>query len=313
MNYPNLNNAILQELISVEWKQRNLTVLVKRDDLIHNEISGNKWRKLLYNFEQAKFNKNDTILTFGGAFSNHLVATACACNLLGFNSIGIVRGDELNENSNDTLKRCSDYGMQLVFVSRSEYQLRYDREWWKELHIDYPNSFIVPEGGANYYGILGCQEIWSELPKDVDRVFVAQGTTTTSCGILLGSLEKCKVHVVPVLKGFDSEVEMRQLFQQSFLEEELISEFFDRLVIEKDYHFGGYGKYTDELLTYITTKYRQFNLKLDPIYTAKAFYALEDTIQKLNLRDEKIVFIHTGGIQGSKEVEMREKIDLYTA
>ena len=313
MNYPNLNNAILQEITTEEWKQRNLTVLVKRDDLIHEEISGNKWRKLLYNVEQAKFNKNETIITFGGAFSNHLVATACACDMLGFKSIGIVRGDELNENSNDTLKRCAAYGMQLVFVSRSEYQLRYDREWWKELHTDYPNSFIVPEGGANYYGILGCQEIWSELPKDADRVFVAQGTTTTSCGILLGSPEKCKIHVVPVLKGFDAKEEMKNLFQQSFLDEELIADFFERLIVENDYHFGGYGKYTNELLTYIKEKYKQFTLKLDPIYTAKAFYALEETIQKLDIRNEKIIFIHTGGIQGSKEVELREGVELYTA
>lgn len=311
MNYPNLNNAILQEITTAEWQHRNLSVFVKRDDLIHDEISGNKWRKLLYNVEQAKFNKNETIITFGGAFSNHLVATACASNLLGFKSIGIVRGEELNENSNDTLKRCAAYGMQLIFVTRNLYQFRYDKEWWKELHTDFPNSYIVPEGGANYYGMLGCQEIWSELPKDIDRLFVAQGTTTTSCGILLGSPTDCKVHVVPVLKGFNAKKEMQQLFQQAFLDTELVDDCFERLVVEDEYHFGGYGKYTQELINYITSKYHEFSLKIDPIYTAKAFYALESTIQKLDLVNEKIVFIHTGGIQGGREIALKGGVELY--
>lgn len=311
MNYPNIANAILQEITTEDWKKRNLQVLVKRDDLIHEEISGNKWRKLLYNVAHVKNLKKDTIITFGGAFSNHLVATANACQQIGIKAIGIIRGEELTAKSNDTLKRCAAYGMELVFVSRSTYQLRYDYEWWKELQIDYPNSYVVPEGGANYYGILGCQEIWKELPSDTDRIFVGQGTTTTSCGILLGAPENCAVHVVPVLKGFDVHKEMKQLLTSFFLEEEDIATYFEQLRIEDDFHFGGYGKYTSELLQFISDKYREHQLKLDPIYTGKVFFAMEETIQRLNLQNEKIIFLHTGGIQGAKSIEEREKISLY--
>ncbi|HRO76889.1 MAG TPA: pyridoxal-phosphate dependent enzyme, partial [Crocinitomicaceae bacterium] len=142
MNFPDINRSILQELTTEQWSNRNVKVYVKRDDLIHEEISGNKWRKLMYNVELAKNNKNDTLITFGGAFSNHLVATACACSVFGLKSIGIVRGDELSENSNDTLKRCADYGMQLEFVSRELYNLRYDKDWWRELQLDYPNAMV---------------------------------------------------------------------------------------------------------------------------------------------------------------------------
>lgn len=311
MNFPDFNRSILEEISTPEWEKRNLTVLIKRDDLIHDEISGNKWRKLVYNIEQAQLKRNDTILTFGGAFSNHLVATACAAKLNGLKAIGIVRGEELTAESNATLQRCKDYGMELVFIPRELYNLRNDRQWWDELHLDYPNSLIIPEGGANFHGVLGCQEIWKELPKDTDRIFVAQGTTTTSCGILLGAPEKCTIHAVPVLKGFDAETEMKQLLYSYFLDEELLTEFFSKLKVETDYHFGGYGKYTPELLNYITEKYRQFGLKLDPVYTGKAFFAMEDLIQKLDLKNEKIIFIHTGGIQGSKGIEEKEGVELY--
>lgn len=302
MNFPDIKRSILQEITTEQWSKRNLKVYVKRDDLIHEEISGNKWRKLMYNVELAKNNKNDTLITFGGAFSNHLVATACACKVLGLKSVGIVRGEELSATSNDTLKRCAEYGMKLEFVSRELYNLRYDKDWWRELQLDYPNAMVIPEGGANFYGMVGCQEIWKELPNDIDRIFVAQGTTTTSCGILIGAPEETKVHVVPVLKGFDSKQEMTNLFQNFFLDEETTHELFEKLIIEPDYHFGGYGKYTSELLAYITEKFAQFNLKLDPIYTAKSFFAMEKTIEKLDLKNEKIVFLHTGGLQGARGI-----------
>lgn len=311
MQFPAIENSILQQITNSEWEKRNLEVLVKRDDLIHPDISGNKWRKLIYNIEKSQLNQNDTIITFGGAFSNHLVATAAACKLYNINAVGIVRGDELNPSSNATLERCSELGMELVFVTRTLYQLRYDEFWWNELHVDYPNSYIVPEGGANYLGIAGCQDIWNELPKDINRIFVAQGTTTTSCGILLGAPNSCKVHVVPILKGYDSRGEMYKLLKSSGLEEEMIDEEFDKLRVENDYCFGGYGKYTKELLDFIGNTYAQMHLKLDPIYTGKSFYALTQTIEKLDLHDEKIVFLHTGGLQGIAGIEAKEGIQLF--
>lgn len=312
MNFPNFTSSILQPISTPEWTKRNLSVFVKRDDLIHPEISGNKWRKLTYNIQEARFRKNKTIITFGGAYSNHLVATAVAGKLYGFSTIGIVRGDELNEKSNETLRCCAKNDMRLLFISRSEYFLKADSEYLRDLHHEFQNSFIVPEGGANYYGIIGCQDIWKELPKDLDHLFVAQGTTTTSCGLLLGCSDNCIIHGVPVLKGFHSISEMSKLLSEASLGEEIIQSLInDKFKMEGNYHFGGYGKYSMELLQYIKEKYRQMGLKLDPIYTAKSFYAMEDYISKEDLQNQKIVFIHTGGLQGCKSVEEKEKITLF--
>lgn len=311
MQTPNIQNSILQPLISKEWKERNLQVFAKRDDLIHPDISGNKWRKLIYNIEKIQLLKKDTLITFGGAFSNHLVATAAACQLHNIQAIGIVRGDELNYKSNPTLERCHELGMKLIFVSRSDYSMRYDRNWWNELHIEFPNSYLVPEGGANDLGVAGCQDIWKELPRDTNRLFVAQGTTTTSCGLLLGAPETCKVHVVPVLKGYQSIDEMKKLLLSSGIDDETIEDLFQQIVVEDTYHFDGYGKYDFELLRFIQNVFQKHQLKLDPIYTGKSFYAMHQTIQKLDLHDEKIIFIHTGGLQGIEGFEKKEGIQLF--
>ena len=147
--------SILQELSNPILKEKNIQLFLKRDDLIDSEVSGNKWRKLKYNIEQAISKKNDAILTFGGAYSNHLVATASACFKVGIRSIGIVRGEELSENSNETLKKCFEFGMELKFVSRQEYVLKGDSLFLKDLHLENENCFIVPEGGANFYGMVG--------------------------------------------------------------------------------------------------------------------------------------------------------------
>ena len=142
----------LQELQAKQFVSKNVQVFVKRDDLIDKEVSGNKWRKLNYSIELANYQKKDGILTFGGAFSNHLLATAAACHKSGLKSIGVVRGDELTKDSNANLKRCHELGMKLIFISRVEYQLRNEKitqEEWKE---DFPTFLLVPEGGANYHG-----------------------------------------------------------------------------------------------------------------------------------------------------------------
>ncbi|MNJ84504.1 D-cysteine desulfhydrase [compost metagenome] len=290
------SKSILQE-INLGSGFRNVRLLVKRDDLIHSEVSGNKWRKLKYNIELVQFQKKDGILTFGGAYSNHLLATAAACHLAGLKSIGIVRGEELNENSNENLRRCSELGMELKFVSREEYDSRNEKisqETWKE---EYPFYLLIPEGGSNYYGMVGCQEIWKELPERVDHLFVAQGTTTTSCGLLVGGSEHTEIHVVPVLKGFDSKAEMKKQLFPFLVDEETIIENLNRVVVHGESHFGGYGKWNDELLDFIGFCQKEYDLPLDKIYTGKAFYAL---MEWLKLQDfptpQTIVFIHTGGL-----------------
>ncbi len=303
--------SILQRLHSSDWDKRNIEVWVKRDDLLHPEVSGNKWRKLYYNLEQAKQYKCDGILTFGGAFSNHLLATAFAAKACGLKSIGFVRGDELTENSNHTLQRCSELGMELQFLSREMYVLHNDKQFIDELKLENPGFYAVPEGGANYFGIIGCQAIWKELPSDIDHLFVAQGTTTTSCGLLLGIPEKTKLHVVPVLKGFDVQSTMKNRLNWFLFDEDLAAELVEKVKIHDEFHFGGYGKYTPELLNFIKKTYKKHLLPLDPIYTAKAFYALVETLRSSEFDNQKVIFLHTGGIQGCKSIEEKENIQFF--
>ncbi len=301
----NLSNSIIQELNIESLNKRGIRVLVKRDDLIHNEVSGNKWRKLKYNVELCKSRKKEGILTFGGAFSNHLLATAAACHKIGLQSIGLVRGNELNKNSNETLQNCSKLGMKLVFLPRSEYKLRYEKAFIESVSIDYPNYHIVPEGGANYHGMIGCQEILKEIEEEVDHVFVAQGTSTTSCGLAMALNENQTLHAVPVLKKYDSIGEMTNLFRGSGMDEESIKPMLQKVKVYDQYHFGGYGKYTEGLLLFINEFYKKHQLKLDPIYTGKVMFALLDIIQDQSFENSTVIFIHTGGLQGIKGIEKR--------
>jgi 1-aminocyclopropane-1-carboxylate deaminase len=285
---------------------RNLKLFVKRDDLIHEIISGNKWRKLKFNVKQCRALKHERILTFGGAYSNHLLATAAACQKEHLLSIGIVRGEELNSDSNHMLQQCAALGMQLVFVSREEYALRHEKEYHEELVLRFPGTMVIPEGGANYYGMIGCQEIMAETDNNFDYIFVAQGTSTTSCGILLSIPEQSQLVVVPVLKGFDSRVEMRKLFLYSGFPTEIIDELMGQVSVLDTHHFGGYAKYTTELLDRMEQVFQESEVPLDPVYTGKAFVAMLDFIHENDLRDAKILFVHTGGISGGKEIEKAE-------
>lgn len=293
----------LQELQAKQFVSKNVQVFVKRDDLIDKEVSGNKWRKLNYSIELANYQKKDGILTFGGAFSNHLLATAAACHKSGLKSIGVVRGEELTKDSNANLKRCHELGMKLIFISRVEYQLRNEKitqEEWKE---DFPTFLLVPEGGANYHGLIGCQEIIQEIPFECDHIFVAQGTTTTSCGILTALSENTTLHVVPALKGFDALAEMKSILYPFYVDDELIADKLKQVVVHEHAHFGGYAKTTPELIAFKQAQQQAFDLPLDLVYTSKAFFALLAWIDQLAPFNElqKIVFIHTGGLLNGQE------------
>ncbi len=298
-----VKRSILQEIEIQEFKKRGISLFVKRDDLIDPDISGNKWRKLKYNIALCESKKKTGILTFGGAYSNHLVATAAACQQAGLKAIGLVRGEELNTESNSTLKRCAQLGMELVFISREEYAIRNDKAYHETLGADYPEYQLVPEGGANYYGMVGCQEILSEIDVPFDHVFVAQGTTTTSCGISFGLKEHQKVHVVPVLKGFDSLGEMNSTLSKTGIDKETIEELMSRVEVHDEFHFGGYAKHTPELIAFIRNFHNQHGLKLDPIYTGKAMFALLKALELPKYDNTTVLFIHTGGLQGIEGVE----------
>ena len=307
-----LEKSVTQQIESTFLKERGIELFIKRDDLLHPEISGNKWRKLKFNLDKCVHQKNAGILTFGGAYSNHLVAAAAACASVGLKSIGIVRGEELNSKSNGTLVRCEEYGMELQFISREEYSLRNERYYHEELLLESSNFLVVPEGGANYLGMIGCQELISEIDGDFDSIFVAQGTTTTSCGLALGLDEDQKMYVVPTLKGFNSFEEMNSLFNKAALSQEAIDQIENQIVVCDQYHFGGYGKCTQELLEFIHDFHTNHTIKLDPVYTGKAMYALMDLAKSGTLDNQKIIFIHTGGIQGSQSIIDKTGFNFYS-
>ena len=303
--------SILQKLDATIFDKHQVEVFVKRDDLIHSVVSGNKWRKLKYSIAQAMHQKCDGIFTFGGAYSNHLVATAAACKSAGIKSIGFVRGEELTSESNATLKSCINYGMKLVFISREEYALRNDKIYIDELKTEYSLYYFVPEGGSNYFGVIGCQEIWTEIVTQFDSVFVAQGTTTTSCGLLAGLPPLTKLHVVPVLKGFESIETMKSTLKWVLMDESFVDQLVENIIVHSDFHFGGYGKVTSDLIEFIQMCSREFHIPLDPVYTSKAFYALYQNIVQGNLNGQKILFLHTGGLQGAVSYENRLGVQLY--
>ena len=298
----NTQKSTLQAIEIPELVQRGIKLYVKRDDLIHDEVSGNKWRKLKYNIEQVYQGKFEGVFTFGGAFSNHLVATASACNQLGLKSIGFVRGNELTINSNDTLKRCYELGMELRFLSREEYALRNDKQYIHEIQSENLGFYPIPEGGSNYLGVIGCQEIVKEIEIEIDHLFIAQGTTTTSCGVLMGKNSHTQLHVIPVLKGFHSKETMVDILKYALLDEDYANELVDDVIVHSEYHFGGYGKYTDELIHFIKDIYSGYQLPLDFVYTGKAFYGMLEELRSDNYDNQTVVFIHTGGLQGNGEL-----------
>lgn len=297
----NTELSLLQRIETSWTKAHDVALFLKRDDLIHAEVSGNKWRKLKYFFEQFQQHKSAGILTFGGAFSNHLVATASFCHSKGIRSIGIVRGEELNASSNESLRFCADRGMDLHFISREEYAMKDDRSFKEHLLDRFPNFYQIPEGGAAYLGMLGCQEIIPEIRKEIDfdAIFVAQGTTTTSCGLALACREE-ELHVVPVLKGFDAKSEMANLLSRSAFDTTFIHDLLEDVNVHLGFDFGGYAQVDEELLNFIRTFYLETNVSLDPVYTAKTMFALRAAVLQGKFSHRTVVFLHTGGVQGAK-------------
>jgi 1-aminocyclopropane-1-carboxylate deaminase len=298
------NKSVL-DIVRYEDVSTSKTVefFVKRDDLIDPLVSGNKWRKLKYNIEQANHKSGEGILTFGGAHSNHLVATAKACNKAGIKSVGFVRGEELTADSNETLKDCASFGMELVFISREEYKNKEDWDYINQLRHGFPSFHIVPEGGANFYGVVGCQEILKETANDFDHVFLCAGTGTTAAGVILSAGAHTKVHVVSALKGDFMEAQVTKMLNSVCFDEELVNELKSKTIFHNDCHFGGYAKNTPELLAFIADFKDQTNLPLDTIYTGKAMYALIQEWKTGALgNDKKILFVHTGGMQGMRSL-----------
>ena len=269
---------------------KDLELFVKRDDLIHKYISGNKIRKLNQNIFSFYKNKCKKLVTYGGAFSNHLLATASICYELGIPCIGIVRGEELNAKSNFILSKCDSLGMKLEFVSRTNFSEQ--KKMSGLLVKDGIPTWFVPEGGANLEGIEGCKEIVAENEEIFDYYVVAQGTTTTSIGIALALPPSAKIIVVPVLKGFNSKSEMKSVLNNV----DLWNVIKDKIIVLDDFHFGGYAKSTNELREFISEINQINEMQIEEVYTGKALYALKNYLEKNFVKNKKVLFIHTGGI-----------------
>lgn len=274
---------IIQKLSSELFSEKKVDVSVLRLDLIHPEISGNKWFKLKYNLEEAKRLGKDTILTFGGAFSNHIHATAVACKQAGFKSIGIIRGEK-SSSTNYTLQDAADNGMQLEFVSREQYNRKNDSSFIQEMQNKFGDFYLVPEGGNNELGSKGCEEI---LPpdNDFDCILCACGTGTTFRGISNSLKPLQNIIGISVLKG-SGDLNLTNN-------------------INSDYHFGGYAKHTNELLEFKENFEAQTQIPLDYVYTAKLFFAANDLIKSNKIAGKKILLIHSGGLQGNRGYEDR--------
>lgn len=284
-------NSFVQS-VNLPCNTGSVKLFVKRDDLIHPFISGNKIRKLKFNLTEAVRLNCKAIITFGGAYSNHLIASAAAGKELGIEVHGKVRGEELTIHSNSILQQCHEMGMKLEFLTRSEFTTQKHQSG--ELQINGSRYWVIPEGGANIQGIHGCAEIVSEIDQDFDYYLVAQGTTTTSLGLLISIPENAKLIVIPVLKGFDVLNEMRILLNDDVLFDALSS----KIIIWDNYHHGGYAKTSEELLTFIDAFHHMNDFQIEPVYTGKLFFALNDFLSKENdfLKGKNVLALHTGGI-----------------
>ncbi|MDA6069107.1 pyridoxal-phosphate dependent enzyme [Flavobacterium sp. AC] len=278
----------------------NIALTIKRDDLNHPFVSGNKLRKLKYNLLAAKAENQGTILTFGGAFSNHIAAVAYAGKEQGFKTIGVIRGDELFDKieENPTLKFAQENGMQFEFVSREDYRHKSEISFIEKLKDKFGDFYLVPEGGTNELAVKGCEEILTDEDAVFDYVCCAVGTGGTISGLINSALPHQKILGFPALKGDFLTDEIRIFAKQ------------DNWNLISDYHFGGYGKINLELIEFINTFFEDNKVPLDPIYTGKMVFGVIDLIYKNYFpENSKIVLIHTGGLQGIEgmNIKLRQK------
>lgn len=296
---------------------QGIRISVKRDDMIHPYISGNKWRKLKYLIALAKKSSVEHLVTFGGAWSNHLLATACAGAMYGFKTTGFVRGDE--NLSNPVLTLCQLYGMQLVFVSREDYKDKTGlyHQFTERGRTSAEQCLFVDEGGYSEEAVKGCSEIITELPQDYDHIFCACGTGATLAGLAKGLQDLIKkrttldlgesctsssvrklttvLHGVPVLAGGSFiENQVRRLVPEAAFE------------LHTDYHFGGYARTKPELINFVREFVCSTGVLIEPVYSAKVFYAVFDLIKRQYFApNARILIVHTGGLSGFLGMEKK--------
>ncbi len=297
-------NVLFQELNGSLLEEKGIQLIIKREDLFFPEIPGNKWRKLKYNLEYAKNEEFTRILSFGGAYSNHIAALARAGALYRITTIGIIRGEQAS-SLNPTLKTAAENGMQLHFVNRTLYRKYTQGQELLSIQQQYPDAYVIPEGGTNQLALQGCEEIVNDIPEPYDYICCPAGTGGTVSGIICGLASSKKVLAFSALKGDFLKSEINQFVQEraqtNYTNYELITA----------YHFGGYAKYKESLLDFIKSFYQDYNIPLDPVYTGKMMYGIFDMIAQDYFKPgSKIIAVHTGGLQGIAGFNERFGTDL---
>ncbi len=281
-------------------EKEKITLAIKREDLLHEHISGNKFRKLYHNIIAAKEKSYNTLLTFGGAFSNHIAATAAAGKEYGMQTIGVIRGDELGKNlaktlaKNPTLAFAHSQGMHFHFVSRQAYRHKTHPEFIRNLFELFGKFYLVPEGGTNELAVKGTEEILTPEDSEFDYVCSAVGTGGTIAGIINSSYPHQKILGFPALKESFLHLNIQKYVHK------------DNWELIRDYNFGGFAKIDKKLVDFINLFYGLQNLPLDPVYTGKMMYGIIDLIKKDYFsKGSKILAIHTGGLQGKLGMNLR--------
>ena len=291
-----------QQLNDCLLHKKEITLVVKREDLLHEHVSGNKFRKLFYNVIEARNKGYNTLLTFGGAYSNHIAATAAAGKELGIKTIGIIRGDELGENlkrtlhENPTLGFAVSQDMRLHFVSRKAYRHKTEPEFIANLFQLFGKFYLVPEGGTNELAVKGTEEILTPEDNAFDYICSAIGTGGTIAGLINSAKPHQKVLGFPALK-------------ENFLHNNIAKyTHSDNWELIRAYNFGGFAKINKDLVEFINMVNTLHNLPLDPVYTGKMLYGIIDLIKKDYFpKGSKILAIHTGGLQGKNGMNIRLK------
>ncbi len=282
-------------------EHHGVRIFIKRDDLIHPDISGNKWRKLKYHLQDFYSGSYQQILSFGGAFSNHLAALAALGKITGIPTYAMVRGDEAGDSP--TLDFCTRMGMEWEGISRKDYQLKDNPEFLQGLKDLRPGLYIIPEGGKGAAALRGCAEIVDELVNQYDGIALAAGTGTTAAGLLANSLSP-QIFLYSALKGgsFHKSAIAKYLdeYQAHYGLGSLPADWLNRkLILRTDYHFGGFAKINSDLVRFMNRFYEQHGLKLDPVYTSKLLFGLlKDIEEGLFKAGSRILVLHSGGLQG---------------
>ncbi|MEL0628096.1 1-aminocyclopropane-1-carboxylate deaminase/D-cysteine desulfhydrase [Psychromonas aquatilis] len=291
-----LNPSPLQMITHPLLAKHKITLAVKRDDLLDPDISGNKWRKLKYNLLYAQKNNIHKLLSFGGAFSNHIHALAAASHRFNFDATGIIRG-EAHYIKNPTLSKVQQWGMKLQFVDRKTYRLKEQTDYLQTLKVKFPNTYIIPEGGTNQLAIPGVEEVVEELitqSQPIDYLFTATGSAGTLAGLISGAIKYgavMQIHGIAVLKNAHY---LKQVVNDLVPQAETAN-----WQLHETFHEGGYAKVSPELDRFCHQFSEQTNIPIEPIYTGKMFYAVWQLIQKgFFPAGSHIVLLHTGGLQG---------------